>query len=116
MSAPTVDVAARLVLDPEPEVPLDPTSWFITHGIGGPAAGTFTEVAIAEDVLELLLELHDRDVVVELLERAVRHVAGQLYGTAYAFTYRPGQYADAIARHGMRRREVVVVSALEVYP
>lgn len=110
-------VASRLLADPEPAVPLDSTSWFITHPLGGPAAGTFTEVAIGEDVLDGLHELcGDEPGVAELLERAVLAVARELYGTAHAFTYRPGQYADAIGRHGMRRREVVVLTELEVWP
>jgi hypothetical protein len=85
--------------------PLDPapTSWFITHELGGPAAGTFTEVAFDDT--------RHPDTV---LEPVVRLVAVELYGTRWAFLYPPEQYAGAIGRHSMRRRELVVVSGIEV--
>lgn len=121
MSAPAqLNVAARLVLaGDEAETPLRPTSWFITHPIGKPAEGTFTEVAFADDVLEQLAELHDEHVVERLLDETVRVVAVQLYGTAWAFHYRPEQYRDSVHGDGRwpapRRREAVLVSALEVW-
>ena len=117
MSAPPqLNVAARLMLaGDEAETPVRPTSWFITHGLGKPAEGTFTEVAFADDVLALLAELHDEQRVEIVLEAAARVVAVQLYGQAWAFLYRPDQRDEALTRHGLRRREVVLVSALEVW-
>jgi hypothetical protein len=113
---PQLNVAARLVLaGDEAETPVRSTSWFITHGLGKPAEGTFTEVAFADDVLELLAELHDEHAVEVVLDATVRMVAVQLYGQAWAFLYRPEQRDEALTRHGMRRREVVLVSALEVW-
>lgn len=89
----------------KPDDPPAPSSWFITHGLGGPAEGTFTEVEF--DAGEPVNLEH-------IIEPVVREVAVQLYGTAWAFTYRPTEFADAIARHGLRRRERVVVAGIEV--
>jgi hypothetical protein len=113
---PTINVAARLIDPAQAWGPVDPSSWFITHPLGTPAAGTFTEVALADDVRAELVELHaGRPEVVEMIvDEAVRHLAGQLYSDRWAQVYRPSQYADAIARHGMRRREWAVIAALEV--
>lgn len=83
-----------------------PGSWFITHPLGGPAAGTYTEVAI--EGAERLPE--------RVADEVVRRVAIDLYGTRWAFHYRPDQYAGAIGRWGMRRRERVTVTGVEVWP
>lgn len=109
----TIDLHARLAIVGDlDESPLMPGSWFITHGIGKPAEGTFTEVAFTHDALR------DADGVEHpehVLDAVVRLVAGQLYGTAWAFHYRPDQYADSIERWSMRRRERVLVTSVEVY-
>lgn len=81
-------------------------SWSITFGLGKSAQGTYTEVAFTRDV-----DRHPERV----LEEVVRRVAVDLYGTAWAFTYRPEQYAEAIARWGLRRRERVLVTSIEVW-
>lgn len=104
MSAPTFAFTARLLESYTGATPPEPGSWFITHLLGGPAAGTYTEVQFDGT------QLDDR-----VLEQVVREVAGQLYGIAYAFTYRPEQYFDAIARHGLRLRERVLVEGIEVW-
>jgi hypothetical protein len=84
-------------------------SWFVTHPLGRPAGNTYTEVAFAPDVLA-------RQHSPAVLDQVVRSVAVDLYGTAWAFTYPPEDYVDAIERWHMRRRERVVVTRLVVYP
>jgi hypothetical protein len=110
--APEVRFDSKLVEvvdDPEP-LAINSTSWFITHGLGGPAEGTFTEVAFDGETTETPLPVTEA-----VLEAITRTVAVQLYGRAWAFVYRPDQYASSIERHGMRRRERVVVSGIEVF-
>lgn len=105
-----LEADAKLAPHADVDVPDGARSWFITHGLGKPAGGTFTEV-----VIDGTPEDDDgAPLPVEVVEQLVREIAVQLYGTAWAFTYRPDQYADAIGRHGMRRRELVLVDALEV--
>jgi hypothetical protein len=101
----TISYSAELDPEPTPGRVL-PGSWFITHPLGRPAGNTYTEVAFAPDVA-----VQPRAV----LDEVVRHVARDLYGTAWAFTYPPEDFADAIERYGSRRRERVVVTDLEVY-
>ncbi len=105
-----VEYAARL--QPAGEVasslPPHPSSWFITHALGGPANGTYTEVMIEPDAGDAApLPEH-------IVDAVVRHLATELYGRAWAFHYRPEQYADSIARHGTIRRERVLVEGIEV--
>lgn len=119
MSAPTptINVDAKLAeLVPAGTRTLGPC-WYITHGLGGPAAGTFTEVAFTAAAADGVIFRDDaRDLTDDVLfERVVREVAVSLYGTAWAFLYRPREYDDAIGRHGMKRRERVVVEAVEVF-
>lgn len=97
-----IHVTARL--SPFHSVPVGAQSWFISHGLGTPAAGTFTEV---------IFEGEQPDEITAAV--AVRQVADQLYSNRWAFVYRPDQYAVAIARHGMTRRERVVVTDIEVW-
>ena len=85
--------------------PARPGSWFITHRLGRPAGGTYTEVAMPAHA-----EALDRAV----LETVVRAVAVELYGSAWAFIYGPEQHAEAIARWSSPRRELVVVEVVEV--
>ncbi len=85
-----------------------PSSWSISHLLGGPATGTYTEVALAPAV-------RDAGHPDQVLEEVVRRVAVDLYGTAWAYVYPPEQFADAIARWGLRRRERVVVTAVVVW-
>jgi hypothetical protein len=117
----TISYAARLLpLDEALDLsllPPAPSSWTITHGLGKPAGGTYTEVRFADDAL---LDTVNNPAPglprpEHVLDEVVRRVARDLYGTAWAFHYRPDQYADAIRRHGLRRREVVVVESVEVY-
>lgn len=109
MTTPTsFSTEARLVSDVAQEAACLPGSWYITHGFGKPAAGTYTEVALAPDVLAA--EHPERT-----LEAAVRQIATELYGTAWAFLYPPEEYADAITRWDLRRRERVIITALEVW-
>jgi hypothetical protein len=121
-----LDWSARLLppssalLDPEFR-PM-PDSWTVTFGLGKPAAGTYSEVRFAPEVLDRLgriealdgfgLDAHAREVV---LDAVVRRVAAFLYGTAWAFHYRPDEYPLSIARYDMRCREVVLVESVEVY-
>lgn len=109
---PTLSLDARLVPEVSEHAADLPGSWFITHGAGKPAQNTYTEVAFAPDALS------DEDGAPypeHVLDQAVRAVAGQLYGTAWAFHYRPDQADDAIRRWSLRRRERVVITDLEVW-
>ena len=104
---------AQLDLDTDEDV--GPSSWTITHGLGKPAEGTFTEVAFGPDVNAELLTLPGSLEPYVVADQLVREVAAALYGSAYAFVYRPEEYDDAVARWALRRRERVVVSSLEVF-
>lgn len=107
---PQVGYDARLVPGVDEHAADLPGSWFITHGFGKPAARTYTEVAFdpaADGDGEALPE--------RVAEEVTRRVAADLYGTAWAFVYRPDQYADAIGRFGLRRRERVFVTSVEVW-
>jgi hypothetical protein len=111
MTAPvTIHHEARLVpfADGAEYAAVQPGSWFITFGFGKPAQNTYTEVVLAPAVRDAGHPEH-------VLDEAVRAVARDLYGTAYAFTYRPEQYADAIEKYGVKRRERVAITELEVW-
>lgn len=110
----TVEFAAKLVDLALPNGHVDPRpgSWFVTHGLGGPAAGTYTEVVLDPPLPE---DDDGAPIPHELISEVVRQTAIALYGTAWAFHYPPQQYADAIERHGMRLRERVIVDGIEVY-
>jgi hypothetical protein len=103
-----VEYAARL--QPAGEVasslPPHPSSWFVTHAFGTPAGGTYTEVLINDDSSAAAVE--------SVLDAIVRHLAEELYPRLWAFHYRPDQYADSIERHGLIRRERVLVEGIEV--
>jgi hypothetical protein len=101
---PLLRYVARL--DPSNTGPDWAGSWFITHGLGKAAEGTYTEVGWGQGL---------RNLPEHVIEDVVRRVAVELYGTAWAFIYRPDQYEDAIARHGLRRRERVIVCSVEVW-
>jgi len=105
-----INYEAKLVpfADGAEHAALQDGSWFITFGLGRPAASTYTEVVLAPSVREA-------DLPEAVLEVVVRGVAAELYGSAYAFMYRPEQYESAIGRFSMRRRERVAVIAVEVY-
>ena len=108
--ATRVNVDAKLVpfRDGSEHAAIQSGSWFITHGFGKPAAGTYTEVAFTPEVQAAGHPEH-------VLDAAVRRVAVELYGTAWAFHYRPQERADAIERWSLRRRERVVITELEVW-
>lgn len=101
---PQLTYEARL--DPSSTGPDWAGSWFVTFGSGKPAQGTYTEVAFVG---------FDRAQTERVLEEVVRRAALDLYGTAWAFTYRPDQYEHAIAKYGLRRRERVIVTAIDVW-
>lgn len=82
-----------------------PRSWFITFGVSSPARGMFTEVAITGN----------DDFDSETLDRVVRAIAVELYGTAWAFHYPPDDYESAIERYNLVRREKVVVARVEAW-
>lgn len=105
---PVIHHEARLVPFPDgaEHAAVQPGSWFITFGFGKPAQNTYTEVVLAPEV---------RDMPEHVVDEAVRAVARELYGTAWAFHYRPEQYADAIERYGVKRRERVAITVLEVW-
>jgi hypothetical protein len=94
-------------------------SWYVTHPLGKPAGGTYSELAFTQAALDSVTysdhvaprgRLEARAVFDEL----VRRIVVDLYGSAWAFTYPPEQFADAIERHGMRRRELVIVTYVDV--
>jgi hypothetical protein len=107
------NVTARLVLDVDPHAADLPGAWLITHGQGGPARGTYTEVVFAPGLLEAAeAGPYGAEVAAET---AVRMVAASLYGDLWAFFYRPEQREKVITRWGLRRRERVLIEAAEVW-
>lgn len=100
---PALDYEARLDEDP-----IGPWSgaWSITFGFGKPAQNTYTEVAFRGELQTL---------PARVLDEVVHRVAADLYGTAWAFTYPPEQYEEAVARFRIRRRERVIVTRVEVW-
>jgi hypothetical protein len=106
----TIHHEARLLpfTDGAEHAAVQPGSWFITHPLGKPAGNTYTEVIITPAVQA---EEHPEHVI----DAVVRRVADELYGRAWAFHYRPEQYADSIERWGMTRRERVAVTSVEVW-
>lgn len=108
----TPNITAYLVPEVDPAAANLPGSWYITHGLGKPAQGTYTEVAFGDNAL---IDPDGQPWPEVVLDAAVRTVAIQLYGTSWAFQYRPDQYAVAIGEHGLRRRERVTITNLEVW-
>jgi len=104
--------AARLVLTPVEGV-TDPRAWAITHALGSPAGGTHTEVVLVDD--SLARDEGGVTVNEHIADGIVRTIAGDLYGRAWAFHYRPGQVPDAVLRHGSRLRERVEVTEVELW-
>jgi hypothetical protein len=101
---PTINYVAKL--DPLAPTTHGATSWWITHGLGGPAAGSFTEVGFSHEAGEM---------PEEILDWVVRRVANDLYWNRWAFIYPPDEYEDAIAPYSMWRREFVRVLTVEVF-
>ena len=94
-------------------------SWYVTHPLGKPAGGTYSELGFTQSAVDSVTfsdhvaprgALEARAVFDEL----VRRIVVDLYGTAWAFHYPPDKFADAIERHGMRRRELVIVTYVDV--
>lgn len=104
----STSLAYTAKVDPLADSVIRPDSWFITHGLGGPAAGMFTEVRFIYPSPEQ---------PEHVLDEIVRKVAFACYGTSWAFHYRPNQYKQAIQneRFSLTRREVVIVSSIEVW-
>jgi hypothetical protein len=101
----TMSITARLVPNVDEHAMNLPGSWFITHPLGGPAGDTYTEVVI-----------HQGERYPESMrDDAVRFVATELYGSRWAFHYRPEQFDDAIGRYGLRRRERVFVTEIRAW-
>lgn len=98
-------------IDPLAPQNIEPTSWFITHGLGTPAAKMFTEVVVPDftDSGERLTRTQQAEIVLR--------VADQLYGTRWAFHYPPEKYETSIQteRWSLTRRERVIVTSVEVY-
>ena len=99
-----ISFSARI--DPLASTNIEPNSWFITFGLGGPAEGSFTEVTFGPG------EPAD---LTDIIDQVVRQVAFDTYGTAWAFHYSPDQYDSAIERWSLWRRERIVVEGIEVY-
>lgn len=93
-------------IDPLADTSIHPSSWFITHGLGTPAAGMFTEVTFPEGTADLSIQ-----------EQAeiVRTVAAQVYGNRWAFHYPPDDYHDVIENYSLVRRERITITGIEVY-
>lgn len=85
--------------------------WYITFGLGTAAGKTFTRVQFADDFTDADGAPYPEHV----LHAVVRQVAAELYGTAWAFNYRPDEYQGAIGRFDMRIREHVDITELEVW-
>lgn len=111
-----VSFEAKLTdVDQLAELEVRSTSWFITHGFGKPAAGTYTEVAFDEGAVDPLQTHLEHAEILRVLDAVVRGVAVQLYGTAFAFIYGPSEYTDAVARFELRRRERAYVTMIGVH-
>lgn len=80
--------------------------WFITFGLGGPAAGSYTEVIF--DASAEQIETH-------VLGGIIREVANELYASRWAFHYPPDDYESVIEQRGLWRRERVVVSNIVMW-
>lgn len=94
-----IRVVCRIVpLDPE--VPDLPGSWYVTHGLGSPAAGLYTEIVLPSSV------------DVGLMEEVARQAAFEAYGNQWAFLYPPGEREATIERYELRRRERLEVSKI----
>lgn len=93
--------------DPDPSSSPLHDSWFVSHGLGTPAKGLYTEFWIRQDYDTAMVKP-------EHISEVVRQVANQLYGNRWAFIYPPDQFEDSIRRYGMRRRERVLITGIEV--
>lgn len=100
------EAAVALVIGLDPDQPA-PGAWAITHQLGSPAGGTHTEVVLADDTATGLPE--------HLADDLVRKIAGDLYGRAWAFHYRPEQVPEQVLKYGSRVRERVEVTAVKVW-
>lgn len=109
---PTINYDARLAAPDRTARPggrSESHSWFITFGFGKPAQRTFTEVVLPDFT-------DDGQPLTDAVKDAlVRKVAADLYGTAWAFHYRPEQAEEALWRYDVRIREHVTVTSVEVY-
>jgi hypothetical protein len=104
-----IDFEARI--DPLADTTIHPSSWFITHGLGTPARGMFTEVVVPD------FTDNGTKLTVWQQSEIVRTVAAQLYGRRWAFHYPPGDYESTIQTDNwsLTRRERVVVTGIGVY-
>lgn len=112
---PVIDYAAKLAerrpMHDRPNL----SSWFVTFGFGKPAENTYTEVRFTDEALGRVEGTTNDTHPEHVLDAVVRRVAVDLYGTAWAFHYRPAEFPSAIEQYGVRLREVVEVSSIEVY-
>lgn len=107
-----ISIRSKLVEGVDEHAANLPGSWYITHPLGGPAAGTYTEVAFSPEAIGALNSSAD---VLAHTEDAVRMVASSLYGDRWAFAYMPHAFDDSIGRYGARRRERVLVSEVSTW-
>lgn len=103
-----LSISSKLVEGVDEHAATLPGSWYVTHPLGGPAGGTYTEIAFAPGVLALELDQ-------SVMDDVVREVASSLYGDRWAFAYLPHYFEEAIGRHGLRRRERVFVSEVHTW-
>jgi len=96
-----------------PELEVDEGAlWYVTHGLGTPAGGTYTEVAFARHT-PLATGIPPAEQSREVLEQVVRSSIRELYGNRWAFHYPPEEYGEAIGRWQLSLRERLVVTHIE---
>lgn len=111
---PVINWTARLAVT-VPTVDVDEAQlWYVTHGLGSIAAGTYTEVAFATAVPRAD-QTPPAGQPPALHREVVRRVARELYGERWSNLYPPEEYVDAVARWDMRLRERIVVTDLEAW-
>lgn len=106
----TIDYTARLAPpNGMPQGRIEHRSWFVTFGLGKPAGGTSTEVVVPDCTDD------GRPLTRDEKRQLVRRVVTDLYGTAWAFEYAPEDAEQAVFRYGLRIREHVTVTSVEVW-
>lgn len=109
-----INWTARLAVT-VPEVEVDEGQlWYVTHGLGSVAAGTYSEVAFATAVPRAG-QTPPAEHPPTVQRDVVHRVARELYGERWSNLYPPDEYDAAVARWDMQLRERIVVTDLEAW-
>lgn len=98
-----INFEAKLLISGQYSLRNSVESWYVTHGLGTPAAGTYTEVRVEQSGASP-----------EEVESVVRQVINDLYGSHWAFIYPPADYERCIGRFGMKLRERVLITRITI--